>query len=290
MYAVIMAGGRGTRFWPRSREKKPKHLLDITSEKTIIQETVDRIKPLISPNNILVVTGKKHARALIKQLPEIPSRNIIIEPEGKNTAACIGLAALHLRKIVPDDIMVVLPSDHAIADSRKFIDVLDAAAKVAAQEDGLVTIGIKPSSIQTGFGYIEQADSFQHIADEEVFRVKSIREKPDFQQAQAFVKNGNFYWNSGLFIWKASTILKEIARWLPDLYAGLMKINEALGSPDEAAIVPRVTRNWHLFLLIMVSWKKQITFSCSKEISAGVMSEAGMLFGKYRPKIIKAMS
>ena len=240
MYAVIMAGGRGTRFWPRSREKKPKHLLDITSEKTIIQETVDRIKPLISPNNILVVTGKKHARALIKQLPEIPSQNIIIEPEGKNTAACIGLAALHLRKIVPDDIMVVLPSDHAIADSRKFIDVLDAAAKVAAQEDGLVTIGIKPSSIQTGFGYIEQADSFQHIADEEVFRVKSIREKPDFQQAQAFVKNGNFYWNSGLFIWKASTILKEIARWLPDLYAGLMKINEALGSPDEAAIVPRV--------------------------------------------------
>ena len=240
MYAVIMAGGRGTRFWPRSREKKPKHLLDITSEKTIIQETVDRIKTLISPNNILVVTGKKHARALIKQLPEIPSRNIIIEPEGKNTAACIGLAALHIRKIVSDDIMVVLPSDHAIADSRKFIDVLDAATKVAAQEDALVTIGIKPSGVQTGFGYIEQADSFQQIADEEVFRVKSIREKPDFQQAQAFVKNGNFYWNSGMFIWKASTILKEIAHWLPDLYAGLMKINEALGTPDEAAIVPRV--------------------------------------------------
>ena len=240
MYAVIMAGGRGTRFWPRSREKKPKHLLDITSEKTIIKETVDRIKPLISLNNILVVTGKKHARALIKQLPEIPSRNIIIEPEGKNTAACIGLAALHIRKIVSDDIMVVLPSDHAIADSRKFIDVLDAAAKVAAQEDGLITIGIKPSSIQTGFGYIEQADSFQHIDGEEVFRVKSIREKPDFQQAQAFIQNGNFYWNSGMFIWKASTILKEIDRWLPDLYAGLMKINEALGSPDEAAIVPHV--------------------------------------------------
>jgi len=110
---------------------------------------------LISPN-IFCGDGEKTCPRLIKQLPEIPSRNIIIEPEGKNTAACIGLAALHLRKIVPDDIMVVLPSDHAIADSRKFIDVLDAAAKVAAQEDGLVTIGIKPSSIQTGFGYIEQ--------------------------------------------------------------------------------------------------------------------------------------
>jgi len=235
-----MAGGKGARFWPRSREKKPKHLLDILSEKTIIQETVDRIKQLISPDNILVVTGKKHARTLIKQLPEIPLRNIIIEPEGKNTAACIGLAALHIRKMVPDDIMVVLPSDHAINDSRKFISVINAAANVAAQENGLVTIGIKPSSIQTGFGYIEQANSFKRLADEEVFRVKSIREKPGFQQAAEFVQSGNFFWNSGMFIWKASVILKEIERWLPDLYAGLAKINEALGSPREAAIVPRV--------------------------------------------------
>jgi len=242
MYAVIMAGGKGARFWPRSREKKPKHLLNIISEKTIIQETVDRIKPLISPENILVVTGKKHARTLIEQLPEIPSRNIIIEPEGKNTAACIGLAALHICKIVSDDVMVVLPSDHAIADSKKFTDVLNAAAKIAAREDGLVTIGIKPGSVQTGFGYIERGALFQHAADEEVFRVKSIREKPDFQQAQAFIQSGNFYWNSGMFIWKASVILKEISRRLPDLYSGLMKIDEALGSPEEAVVVPRVYR------------------------------------------------
>ncbi|MFZ3158213.1 MAG: mannose-1-phosphate guanylyltransferase [Smithella sp.] len=240
MYAVIMAGGRGTRFWPRSREKKPKHLLDIISEKTIIQETIDRIKPLITPDNILVVTGKKHARALIKQLPEIPLNNIIIEPEGKNTAACIGLAALHIQKRIPDEIMVVLPSDHAIADEHEFNAVIGAAAKVAAREEGLVTIGIKPSSVQTGFGYIEQADSFRKIDGKEVFRVQSIREKPDFQQAQTYIQNGNFYWNSGMFIWKASTILKEISRWLPDLYAGLMKIDAALGSPDEALIVPRV--------------------------------------------------
>ena len=261
MYAVIMAGGRGARFWPRSRERKPKHLLDILSEKTIIQETVDRIKPLIPPHNILVVTGKKHARTLIKQLPEIPSRNIIIEPEGKNTAACIGLAALHICKKVADDVMVVLPSDHAIDDSKKFIDVIEAAAKVAEQENGLVTIGIKPSSIQTGFGYIEQADSFKHIANEEVFRVKSIREKPDFQQAQQFVQSGTFYWNSGMFIWKASVILKEIGRCLPDLYAGLMKINEALGSSREAVIVPRV-------------YKKLASIS----IDYGVMEKADNVF------------
>jgi mannose-1-phosphate guanylyltransferase len=240
MYAVIMAGGRGTRFWPRSREKKPKHLLDIVSKRTIIQETVDRIKPLFAPHNILVVTGKKHARTLIKQLPEIPVRNIIIEPEGKNTAACIGLAALHIQKKVPDDIMVILPSDQTIVDSRKFLEVISSAAKVAAQEDGLFTIGIKPSSAQTGFGYIEQGNSFSCIANQEIFRVKSIREKPDLQQAEAFVQSGMFYWNSGMFVWKASTILKEIARFLPDLYSGLMKVKEVFGSPGEAATVRKV--------------------------------------------------
>ena len=240
MYAVIMAGGRGTRFWPRSRERKPKHLLDIVSNRTIIQETVDRIKPLVAPHNILVVTGKKHARALIKQLPEIPVRNIIIEPEGRNTAACIGLAALHIQKKVGDDVMVVLPSDHAITDSSKYLEVIAAAAQFAAKENALVTIGIKPSSAQTGFGYIEQGNSFPCIANQEIFRVKSIREKPDLQQAEAFVQSGIFYWNSGMFVWKASTILKEIARFLPDLYSGLMKVKEALGSPSEAATVRKV--------------------------------------------------
>jgi mannose-1-phosphate guanylyltransferase len=235
-----MAGGRGARFWPRSRERRPKHLLNIISEKTIIQETVDRIKPLVLPDNILIVTGKKHARALMKQLPEIPSRNIIIEPEGKNTAACIGLAALHIRKIVPDDVMIVLPSDHAIADSEKFMDVLGAAAEAAAKEEGLVTIGIKPSSVQTGFGYIERGLSFKKIKNEEVFRVKSIREKPDFQKAAEFVQSGNFYWNSGMFIWKNSVILKAIGRWLPDLYAGLMEIDKKLNTPGEAATVSRI--------------------------------------------------
>src|SRR5208283_1178692 len=142
MHAVIMAGGRGTRFWPRSREKKPKHLLDIISARTIIQETVDRIKELIAPQNILVVTGKKHARELIKQLPEIPRKNIIIEPEGKNTAPCIGLAALYIQKKVGDDVMVVLPSDHAITDSGKYLEVIAAAAQFAARENALVTIGV----------------------------------------------------------------------------------------------------------------------------------------------------
>jgi mannose-1-phosphate guanylyltransferase len=240
MHAVIMAGGRGTRFWPRSRGKKPKHLLDIISERTILQETVDRIKPLIPCENILVVTGKKHARDLIKQLPEIPVRNIIIEPEGKNTAACIGLAAVHIQKRTPDDVMVVLPSDHAIADSLKYLSVIAAAADAASNEEGLVTIGIKPSSIQTGFGYIEQGDFSREINGGKVFRVKSIREKPDFSTAKDFVEKGTFYWNSGMFIWKTSAILHQIKRQLPELYKGLEKIRESLGLPEEIKTVPRI--------------------------------------------------
>ncbi len=243
MYAVIMAGGRGTRFWPRSREKKPKHLLDIISNRTIIQETVDRILPLIEPEKILVVTGKKHARALMKQLPAIPSANIIIEPEGKNTAPCIGLAALYVQKKAGDDVMVVLPSDHAIADPVRFRQVIKAAAQKAASGDALVTIGIKPTSPQTGFGYIEQGDSIERRTTEEIFRVKSIREKPDFQQALEFLQSGNFYWNSGMFIWKASTILKSISRWLPDLFSGLTAINETLGLPGEKAAVRRIYKD-----------------------------------------------
>ncbi len=258
MHAVIMAGGRGTRFWPRSREKKPKHLLDIISNRTIIQETVDRILPLIKPENILVVTGRKHARILANQLPEIPSANIIIEPEGRNTAPCIGLAALHIRKKAGDDVMVVLPSDHAVTDTGKFLQVIKTAVRAAEKAEALVTVGIKPTSPQTGFGYIERGDSITAGKTEDVFRVKSIREKPGFEQAAEFVQSGRFYWNSGMFIWKVSTILKSISRWLPDLAAGLTAINETLGLPAEKATVAGFIKSLSPFPSIMGSWKRQI--------------------------------
>ena len=234
MHAVIMAGGRGTRFWPRSREKKPKHLLDIVSNRTIIQETVDRIKPLIKPKNILIVTGRKHARELMRQLPEVPAKNILIEPIGRNTAACIGLAAVHIQKKAKDDVMVVLPSDHGIGDPERYRTVIAAAAQAAEQENALVTIGIQPTSPHTGFGYMEGGASIGQVAGHALLRVKSFREKPDRQQAQAFLQSGNFFWNSGMFVWKASTILNEIERFLPDLYSGLMTIKSSLGKSSEA--------------------------------------------------------
>lgn len=242
MYAVIMAGGRGTRFWPRSREKKPKHLLDIISDRTIIQETVDRIKPLIKPRNILIVTGLKHARELMRQLPEVPAKNILTEPVGRNTAACIGLAAVHVQKRAKDGVMVVLPSDHGIADPGQYRKVIAAAARVAERENALVTVGLKPTSPHTGFGYMEGGASAGSVSGRALMCVKSFREKPNLKQARAFLESGNFFWNSGMFIWKASTILDEIRRFLPDLHAGLMTIKAALGKGSEAKTVSAIYR------------------------------------------------
>ncbi len=238
MHAVIMAGGRGTRFWPRSREKKPKHLLDIVSDRTIIQETVDRIKPLIKPKNILIVTGRKHARELMRQLPEVPAKNILIEPVGRNTAACIGLAAVHIQKESQRRRhgCPALRSRHR--QSRQIPEQsLPQAAQAAEKENALVTIGIQPTSPHTGFGYMEGGASIGQVAGETLLRVKSFREKPNLKQAQAFVQSGNFFWNSGMFVWKASTILNEIERFLPDLYSGLMTIKASLGKASEAKTV-----------------------------------------------------
>lgn len=240
MYAVIMAGGRGTRFWPRSREKKPKHLLDIVSDRTIIQETVDRISPLVKPENILIVTGQKHARELMQQLPEVPAKNILIEPVGRNTAPCIGLAAVHVQKRCQDDVMIVLPSDHGIADHARYRKVIAAAAKAAEKGNALVTVGLKPTSPHTGFGYMEGGASVGQIAGHALLRVKAFREKPDRKKAETFVKSGNFFWNSGMFIWKASTIINEIERFLPDLYSGLMTIKASLGKSSEAKILSTI--------------------------------------------------
>jgi mannose-1-phosphate guanylyltransferase len=237
MFAVIMAGGKGARFWPRSREKMPKHLLDILSERTMIRETIDRIRPLVPAERTLIVTGKSHAAELIRQLPEIPPENILIEPVGRNTAPCIGLAALHILKRVPDAVMLVLPSDHRIGDEAAFLRIMQAAAGTALQGDPLVTIGIQPTGPETGYGYIEQGEHFSTSGADEIYRVRSIREKPPREQAERFLAQGGFSWNSGMFVWKASTIIEAIGQFLPDLQRGLLQIREALGTDREEEVV-----------------------------------------------------
>jgi mannose-1-phosphate guanylyltransferase len=243
MHAVIMAGGKGTRFWPKSREKKPKHLLDIISTRTIVQETVDRIKSLIPTENILIVTGKSHAEELASQLPEIPRKNIIVEPIGRNTAPCIGLAALHIKRKNIDDVMIVLPADHLILDVSQFINILAAAAQKAKQGPYLITIGITPSSPETGYGYLEQGNLIDNINGKIIYKVKSIREKPPLAQAKEFLRLGNFLWNSGMFIWKTSSILNEIQQWLPQLYDGLLAIEKAMETDQRVFIIDKIYQN-----------------------------------------------
>lgn len=243
MYAVIMAGGKGTRFWPKSRERMPKHLLDIVSERTIIQETIDRILPLIPAENILIVTGLSHADELMKQAPQIPEENIIIEPVGRNTAPCIGLAALHIKRKSPDAVMVVLPADHLINDAAQFRHLLSIAAEMAGCGDCLLTIGIKPTSPETGYGYIEQGALNATVKGEDIYEVKSVREKPALEQAKAFLEKGGFYWNSGMFIWRVDAILRAIEQWLPDIHEGLLRIEKSIGTDREKEIVDRVYRD-----------------------------------------------
>ncbi len=243
MYAVIMAGGKGTRFWPLSRGKKPKHLLNITGEKSIIQYTVDRVTPLVGKENVLIVTGASHSDEIREQLPELPAENILIEPVGRNTAPCIGLAAIHIRKRSPDAVMFVLPSDHLIADTKSFLASLTAAREMAKRGDCLVTIGIKPEWPETGYGYMERGEIADTIEETGIYEVGSFREKPDPATAEAFLKDGRFFWNSGMFIWKVSAILDAIKRLVPELYEGLMMIEESIGTEHEKDVLSEIYRD-----------------------------------------------
>ena len=220
VYAVIMAGGVGSRFWPRSREKTPKQLLEIVGEGTMIQNTVKRLHGFVDEKNIFIVTNKLQKNSIIKQLPRVPVENIIVEPVGRNTAPCIGLAALFVHRLNPNGTMVVLPADHIIGNEKEFLRVLEVGSNVAQKTSGLVTIGIQPTHPETGYGYIQvkdRAEEYQPINLEGVFEVKTFAEKPNLATAQQFIESGDFYWNSGMFIWRVDVILNEIQRSLPEM-------------------------------------------------------------------------
>lgn len=240
LYAVIMAGGKGVRFWPRSRKRTPKHLLDVVSEKPLLQETLDRILPLIPADNIFIVTGRDQARKVSRCIPEVPHQNLIIEPRGRNTAPCIGLAALHIKRQDPDGRMFVLPSDHLIQDEEAFRKLVAVGAEVAGQGEHLITIGIRPSGPETGYGYIEQGTLKDTRKGNKVYRVKAFREKPTLRQAKAFIKRGGFFWNSGIFLWRAESILRAIETHLPDLHEGLVAMDAAIGTRRETKTLEEV--------------------------------------------------
>ncbi|MCI0515014.1 NTP transferase domain-containing protein [candidate division KSB1 bacterium] len=240
MFGVIMAGGLGTRFWPRSRARRPKQLLNIFGDKTMIQAAVERISPIVPAEKLFVVATEQQKEGILQQLPQLKIENLILEPKGKNTAPCIGLTALLLRRIDPNEVMVILPADHMIQQSARFLEVLIQAEKVAQSGSALVTIGIKPTYAATGYGYIQYNGVVEHHPSIPALRVKTFAEKPDLATAQQFLESGDFLWNSGMFLWKVSTIIQAIEKYMPELYDSLMEIDRALESEHAHEILHRV--------------------------------------------------
>lgn len=231
LYAVIMAGGVGSRLWPRSRQATPKQFLDLLGPRTMLQETVGRVTPLIPRARILVVTGEEHAETVRAQAPDLPDENILIEPGPRGTAPCIGLAAGVLQMRDPEAIMAVCPADHVIADAAGFRQALAVAAQLA-QDDYLVTLGIAPDHPHTGYGYIQRGTSLGEVGGLAAYQVRRFTEKPGAQAAADYVASGEYYWNGGIFVWRAAVILAEMARLLPQLRAELEAVAAAWDGPE----------------------------------------------------------
>ncbi len=230
IFAVIMAGGVGARFWPRSRERSPKQLLEIIGNGTMIQNTAYRLDPLVAKERILVITNRHQAAEVQRQLPQVREENIVVEPYGRNTAPAIALAAQIMCRRHGDAVMIALPADHIVHDIRAFHAVLEKAIRVAEQSNGLVTIGITPTHPETGYGYIQYRDEAKDnpYHAQGVYRVKTFAEKPNLETARHFLESGDFVWNSGMFIWKCSAILEAMARHMPEVHDEIRRLAPAI--------------------------------------------------------------
>ena len=236
LYAVIMAGGIGSRLWPRSRSASPKQFLDLVGSRTMLQETVDRITPLLPLDRVLVVVGNEHADTVRTQVDGLPEENIILEPGPRGTAPCIGLAATVLVGRDAQATMAVCPADHVISDAAGFRQAIGAAAQIA-QDDYLVTLGIEPDHPHTGYGYIQRGASQGKVLGTPAFQVQRFTEKPNAGTAQRFVDSGEYYWNGGIFVWRADTILTAVEELLPQLYAELQRISDAWRSSKRMEVL-----------------------------------------------------
>ena len=233
--ALIMAGGRGERFWPRSRKNLPKQFLSLTDDgKTMIQLTVERILPLVKMEDIYIATNKNYRELVRSQLPGIPEENILCEPVGRNTAPCIGLGAAHIGKKYENALMLVLPSDHLIKFKNMFLSSLREACRVAMEDDNLVTLGITPTYPETGYGYIK-FNPQKTLGG--AYEVERVVEKPTLEVSKEYLETEEYLWNSGMFIWKLSSIWKNMEKYMPEAYAGLQRIGAAIGTPEEEAVL-----------------------------------------------------
>ena len=240
--ALIMAGGRGERFWPESRMDMPKQFLSLTGDgRTMIQLTVERIKSLVDIEDIFIATNESYMELVKRQLPGLPEENILCEPVGRNTAPCIGLGAEHIARKYGDALMLVLPSDHLIKYNAIFCQTLEDACAVAEQGSNLVTLGITPDNPDTGYGYIK-FNPEQIVG--RAYAVERFVEKPDLETAKGYLASHEYLWNSGMFIWKTSSILENLRAFLPDMYEGLERIRAAIGTPEQQAALEREFRGF----------------------------------------------
>ncbi|WP_018130797.1 mannose-1-phosphate guanylyltransferase [Effusibacillus pohliae] len=236
---IVMAGGKGERFWPLSRSQWPKQFLTIAGNRSMLQMTVDRLRKLAPLDRIYIVTNVSYRNIVKLQLPELPEENIFLEPVGRDTAACIGLAACKVAVRDPNSELLIVPADHYVDDEQAFVDSIQEGRLVLRATRGIVTLGIKPAYPETGYGYMQVSMR----TEDRIFsgyKVERFLEKPNRETAEFFIRQPNYYWNSGMFLWHTDTIERMIARFLPDLHKGLETIRPALGSREETAVIEQV--------------------------------------------------
>jgi mannose-1-phosphate guanylyltransferase len=239
LYVCVMAGGAGRRFWPKSRKASPKQFLSLSGKGTLIKQTVDRLKGFVPPDRIIIITGMDHVPKTRTLLPEIPARNVVGEPVGKDTAACIALGAAIISKEDPDAVMVVMPADHFIRPNQKLHQTLSTVSEAAVQSDSLFVFGIKPAFPATGYGYIKRGDKTGQVRGSVIFGVERFHEKPSLANAKKFVESGQYYWNSGIFVWKVSVILDALKKHVPKLSEAVEKIRPQLGTEGQEEAIAK---------------------------------------------------
>lgn len=233
-YAVIMAGGTGTRFWPKSTSKRPKQFLKLFGDETMIQQTVNRLEPEIKKEHVVVVTNRDYIPFVEEQLPSVPAGQIIGEPVARNTAPCVAAAAALLFRMDPESVMAVLPADHRIENRKEFLSVLSGAVSLAKKGEQLITIGIQPDRPETGYGYIKyNEDDETEAGSHSAFSVESFKEKPDLEKAKEFLSSGDYVWNSGMFVWKTSAILDAFKKYLPEVSKLTQKLINSEAAPGD---------------------------------------------------------
>jgi mannose-1-phosphate guanylyltransferase len=268
LYALVMAGGTGTRFWPLSRRSRPKQLLPFAQGRSLLAATVARLGPLVAPERTLVATSAEVAEVVRAELPQLPAHNVLAEPTGRDTAACVGWTAWRLAQSEPRAVMIVLPADHVVADSAALRTALAAAAATACARGGLVTLAIQPTRAETGFGYLELGEVVGAAGGRKVQVVRRFVEKPSGEHAEEFLAAGNYRWNSGMFAWTVDAIQNAIREHLPELAAGLDELMAAAGTMGEEKallrhypLLPRVSVDFGVMEKAKSVWAVDVDFA-----------------------------